>query len=322
MIDSTRTIGLDAVVSECTEILSPVFKKTAREEAFHVIADYLAVSLLNVRLDMDRIWISSEQKTDIILRINRRKNREPLQYIAGSAWFMGDMFLVGKEVLIPRPDTEILVEEALRIAQEIIPAEPGAFAFLEFCTGSGCIALSFVKKMKEAGFKPSGIATDISAEALSYATKNAQLLGCADDVVFIQKDLLTGDPGSLSTTSPASAGSFPMIFANPPYVRSDIIPALEPEVAAYEPSLALDGGPDGFLFYRRILEHAAVLLSPGGWLLLEIGFDQKDGITDMLQKTDLYDSVSIKEDYGGNPRVAIAKKKGGEHGRQVRIISL
>ena len=310
MIDPTRTIGLDTVISECTEILSPVFKKAAREEASHVIADYLSVSLSKVRLDMDRIWISSEQRTHIFERVNRRKNREPLQYIAGSAWFMGEMFHVGKGVLIPRPDTEILVEEALRIAQQIIPKEAGAFGFLEFCTGSGCIALSFIKKMKEAGFKPTGIATDISAEALSYAAKNAQRLGLADDIIFIQKDLLAGEPGSLSTMPPAAKGSLPMILANPPYIRSDVIPALEPEVASYEPSLALDGGPDGFLFYRRILEHAAVLLSPGGWILLEIGYDQKDGIMDMLQKTDQYDIVFIKKDYGGNPRVAIAKKKG------------
>ncbi len=310
MIDSTRTIGLDRVVSECTEILSPVFKKAAREEAFHVIADYLSVSLSKIRLDMDRMQIGSEQQTEILERIFRRMNREPLQYIAGSAWFMGEMFHVGKGVLIPRPDTEILVEEALRIAKEILPKEPCAFWFLEFCTGSGCIALSFIKKMNEAGFETTGIATDISAEALSYAVKNAQRLGYANDVVFITENLLTGEPGCLSPEYPVPKGSFPMILANPPYIRSDVMPALEPEVVSFEPSLALDGGPDGLLFYRRILEHAAVLLAPDGWILLEIGYDQQDGILDMLKKTSLYDRISIKKDYGGNPRVAIARKKG------------
>ena len=284
MIDPAPTIGLDTVVSECTEILSPVFKKAAREEAYHVIADYLSVSLWKLRLDKERTVISCRQRADILERVFRRRDREPLQYIAGSAWFMGEMFLVGKGVLIPRPDTEILVEEALRIAQETLQKQAGAFRFLEFCTGSGCIALSFVKKMKEAGYMPLGIATDISAEALSYAVKNAQRLGCADDVVFLQENLLSGMPGSLSRECPAAKESFPMIFANPPYIRSGVIPALEPEVVSFEPILALDGGPDGFLFYRRILEHAASLLAPGGWILLEIGYDQQDGITDMLQK--------------------------------------
>lgn len=316
MIDSSPSISLKTVVSESIGILTPIFQKTARDEAYQVIADCLSVPPSKIRLDMDRMTVNSGQRKEIIEKINRRTKREPIQYIAESAWFMGEQFKIGKGVLIPRNDTEILVEEALRIAKETlfpsvssissIPSgstSSGDFRFFEFCTGSGCIALSFLIKMNEAGLDARGVATDISSEALSYAAENAKRLDCADQIRFFQWNMLSGQ-------FPAGYDKYRMILANPPYIKSDVIATLEPEVLLYEPAIALDGGMDGLRFYRCILDYTENLLAPDGWVLFEIGYDQEQEILEMVKETGFFERISIIYDYGGNPRVVSAKKKG------------
>ena len=317
MIDPSRTIALKTVVSESAAILAPFFQKTAREEARRIIADVLSVTPSKIRLDMDRMTVDEQQEKDIIAKTRRRAKHEPLQYIAGSACFMGEEFQVGEGVLIPRGDTEILVEEAIKIAIETLsltsgkPAfcpetiPPETFRFLEFCTGSGCIALSFIKKMKESGWDISGLVTDLSPEALFFAEQNAQRLGCSDRIRIVQQDMMS-DVSCLA----ADHGPFQMILANPPYIRTDVIADLEPEVALYEPRIALDGGKDGLVFHRRILECARTLLSPGGWILIEIGYDQENKIRKLFDETGLFETTSVKKDYGGNPRLAIGRRKG------------
>lgn len=298
--------SLKEVIRQCTEILAPVYGESAVYEARSLIAGYLSVSPSDVRLNADRIPVDANQIKGIYAWAARRLRREPLQYIAGTAYFMGEKFLVGKGVLIPRNDTEILVEEAISLAEN----DAGCRApFLEFCTGSGCISISFIKRMQEKGYPVYGTATDISPAALSYAQKNAGLLGCNDRIRFIQHDV-TGDCTLLKEAVPDCR----LILANPPYIKTDVIPTLDPEVSCHEPHLALDGGADGLYFYRKILESANTILEPGGWILLEIGYDQENEILDLFHKDTGYETVYIKRDYGGNPRVAVAKK-GIRHGR-------
>ena len=328
MTGSSFSITLDSVISESIGILLPVFPKTAREETYKVIADCLSTSPPTIRINRDRMTVTHEQKKEIIEKTVRRANREPLQYIAECAWFMGEPFRIGKGVLIPRSDTEILVEEALRIAKEtLLPsvssvssvpsissvfsssAPSKEFRFFEFCTGSGCIALSFLKKMRDAGLAAKGVATDISPEALGYAAENARRFDCADRIRLVEWDMFADQ---IPLTEEKHPEKYAMILANPPYIRSDIIATLEPEVSLFEPAIALDGGPDGLRFYRRILDCAEDLLAPDGWILLEIGYDQEQEVRALVEKTGRFGQISSIRDYGGNFRVVIAKKKGCE----------
>jgi len=310
-----QTFDLGLIISESIGILAPGFPKTAKEEAYRIAAALLSVPPSKIRLDMARMTVDATQKNEIIEKVHRRLKHEPLQYIMGSSYFMGEEFTVGEGVLIPRADTEILVEEALKIAKEwLFPCfpssecpnsfTPGDFGFLEFCTGSGCIALSFIKKMKEAGFDINGVATDISCRALSYAAENARRLHCSSQIQIVQWDMMS----DLSDFA-ADHENYQMILANPPYIKTQVIPTLEPEVALYEPPLALDGGSDGMRFYHRIAECAKTMLAPGGWILLEIGYDQENEIQKLFEEAGFFEKISVKKDYGGNPRVAIGRKK-------------
>ena len=306
MICPSDSITLDAVLAESIEILMPVFPETARDETYRIMADYLSVPFSRLRTDRDRMTVTCGQKEEMIKRVNRRAKREPPQYLAKTACFMGETFRVGKGVLIPRNDTEILVEEALRIASAI----PGDFRFFEFCTGSGCIALSFLKKMREAGRTARGVATDLSPDALDYAAENAISLGCTDRIRLVEWDMF-------SSPLPVEEAKFEMILANPPYIRTNIIATLEPEVSLYEPMIALDGGPDGLRFYRRILACAEELLAPDGWILLEIGYDQEQEVRSMVERTGCYGQIGCVRDYGGNPRVIAARRMEGTDGEQI-----
>ncbi|MHB1484337.1 MAG: peptide chain release factor N(5)-glutamine methyltransferase [Saccharofermentanales bacterium] len=296
-------LRLDTVIDEFSGILAPVYGKDAIKEAKKVIADYLDISTSLLRFDAAKINITPVQKHEIAERIGRRAKHEPHQYLSGTAYFMGEKFQVGRGVLIPRSDTEILVEVAADIAKK----EPGdglVFNFLEFCTGSGCISLSFIREMLSSGRDVRGTATDISAEALFFAARNTDMTGMSSKLKLIRHDIMSDLqlPGSCSAP-------FDMILANPPYVRTGIIPLLEPEVSEYEPHLALDGGIDGLRFFRRILECSEMFLAKGGWLVMEIGYDQEIQILDLIGETDAYENVAIKKDYGGNPRVVSGKKK-------------
>lgn len=290
-------IPLDAVLSESVGILAPVFPETARDEAYRILADYLSVPFSRLRFDRERMTVTYGQKEEIVRRADRRAKREPLQYIAGTVSFMGETFRIGKGVLIPRNDTEILVEEALRIASAI----PGDFRFFEFCTGSGCIALSLLKKMHEAGRMAHGVATDLSPEALAYAAENTATLGCTDRLRLVEWDMF-------SDLFFMDEGKVELIVANPPYIRTSVIATLEPEVSCYEPMIALDGGLDGLRFYRRILDCVEQLLAPGGWIVLEIGYDQEQEVRSMMEETGYFRQTACVRDYGGNPRVIAARR--------------
>lgn len=215
-----------------------------------------------------------------------RAKRIPLQYLTGEQGFMGLIFQVNPHVLIPRQDTESLVEEAGKILKEKQNAR-----VLDLCTGSGCIIISL------ACFYKFGLAVgaDISGEALKVARENAKRHKV--DVSFIQSDLFTG-----------ISGKFDIIISNPPYIRTGVIASLEPEVREYEPILALNGKEDGLYFYQNIIKQAEEYLVHGGDLLFEIGYDQGEQVSGLLASYG-YTDIKIKKDLAGLNRVCMGKRK-------------
>lgn len=232
--------------------------------------------------------------------IRRRAAREPLAYIVGEQSFMGLPFVVSRDVLIPEQDTENMVEEALRHLED-------GSRILDLCTGSGCILLSLLHYSNDCV----GVGTDISAPALEIARRNADALGLSGRVMWMQGNLFDAlPPVSETDRSPFEnifirPEKYDMIIANPPYIRSDVIDTLAPEVCCAEPRLALDGGADGLDFYRRIIRQAPAHLVIGGRIMLEIGFDQAEDVAALLQENGYY-GVEVIRDYGGNDRIVTA----------------
>lgn len=212
--------------------------------------------------------------------LERRCTRMPLQYITGEQEFMGLTFSVNEHVLVPRQDTETLVEQAEKKLS-------AGMRLLDLCTGSGCILISLLARVP--GVR--GLGTDISADALEIAAENADRLDVANRAQWIQGDLF----------APVE-GNFDVIVSNPPYIRREEIGGLMPEVADYEPRGALDGGRDGLDFYRRIIAEAPEYLKEGGWLLLEIGCDQAADVTALMAEAGFVRTATVR-DLSGLDRV-------------------
>lgn len=226
--------------------------------------------------------MSDEIKIEYVAAITKRAERIPLQYILGEQEFMGFTFKVTNAVLIPRQDTETLVEEALHL---LMPKDK----VLDLCTGSGCIIISLSLLSKE--IKAYG--SDLSKQALLVAKENAKNNGAV--VEWIRSDLFEN-----------IHEKFQVIVSNPPYIPTEVIMELEPEVRDYEPQEALDGREDGYYFYRKIIEKASDYLEKDGWLALEIGYDQAAEVCDLLEEQG-FSQVSVKKDLAGLDRVIIAQ---------------
>lgn len=222
--------------------------------------------------------------------VEREKGR-PLQYILGGWEFMGLPFFVGEGVLIPRNDTETLVEAVLK-------KQDGLETVLDIGTGSGCIPVALGRH----GSFGKLFAVDISPSALAYAEKNARRNGV--EVEFFESDLFSALPGKWK-------GVLDAIVSNPPYVRREEIPELMPEVREFEPESALDGGVDGLDFYRRIIREGREWLRPGGWLFFEIGHDQGTELVRLLTEGGFW-QIEIRKDLAGMDRVALGRKTGTE----------
>lgn len=224
--------------------------------------------------------LEPEQWTAFETLIRKRAERIPLQYITGEQEFMGILFHVNSNVLIPRQDTETLVEEALKIVR------PG-MKVLDLCTGSGCILISILKNVTGV----EGFGYDISKQALLVAKENAKENGVV--ATFERSDLFDN-----------ITDSFDVIVSNPPYIRTAEIVTLMPEVAQFEPIGALDGMEDGLHFYRKIIAESADYLNENGSLLFEIGCDQGTEVSDMMKDAG-YSDVQVIKDLAGNDRVVI-----------------
>ncbi len=212
--------------------------------------------------------------------LRERGKRIPLQHLTGEQEFMGLSFTVNERVLIPRQDTELLVEEALKRLR------PGA-RVLDLCTGSGCIAISLKKIRPDLDVT----ASDLSGQALEIARENAKRLRA--DVDFVQSDLLE-----------ELSGAFDMILSNPPYIPTKTIDTLMEEVRFHDPKMALDGGADGLFFYRRIIAESKSHLTRGGWLIFEIGHDQGETVSHMMMEGS-YTGVRVIKDLSGLDRVVV-----------------
>lgn len=221
----------------------------------------------------------------------RRAERIPLQHITGVQEFMGLEFVVNEHVLIPRQDTEILVETALEKLKEQLLHAPEQVRLLDMCTGSGCILLSVLHYAdREYDDKEiTGIGADVSPDALRVAKQNGENLNIKAD--WKETDLFE-----------RIEGTFDMILSNPPYIPSEVIETLQPEVREHDPRLALDGKEDGLYFYRKIIEESRKYLKPGGRLIFEIGAEQGEAVSSYMKECG-YRSVAVKKDLAGLDRV-------------------
>lgn len=217
--------------------------------------------------------------------IDKRCERYPLQYIFGEWDFFGETYTVNENCLIPRSDTEMLVEYAIKNL-------PAGAHFADLCTGSGCIAVSTLVHRRDA----TAVGLDLFTETVKLAERNAQRNGVKERFNTVCTDLLAGNP--------FREGEFDAIISNPPYIRTAVVDTLEEELFS-EPRAALDGGEDGLIFYRKILSDYAVSLKKGGFILFEIGYDQEKDIIALAQRHGF--DCQVKKDLSGNPRMAILK---------------
>jgi release factor glutamine methyltransferase len=228
----------------------------------------------------------------------RRANREPLQYLLGTQEFCGVEFEVEPSVLIPRPETELLVDAAVRYAgmQSAAGRRP---VIVDMGTGSGCIAVTLARRMPLAVL----YATDRSAEALRVAKRNAERHGVAGQVTFLEGDLLQ------PLRACGVSGRADLVISNPPYIAEREWEALQPEVRLFEPRIALAGGEDGLAIYRRLVLEAAKLLTTAGWLIMEVGQGQVHPILALIEATGRYGTVDVRPDQAGIDRVVAAQKQ-------------
>ena len=236
--------------------------------------------------------------------IDRRSKGEPVQYIMGSQEFMGLEFIVNENVLIPRQDTETLVEDALEIINtgtlrgEDMDVKRKEWDILDLCTGSGAIGVSLARIAN----KVNVTCSDISEGAIKVAKENAQKHGVAKSVKFEQGDFFK--PFSKHFRKQ----KFDMIISNPPYIKSSIIPTLQKEVCEHEPLSALDGGESGLDFYERIVSGVGSHLRKSGVLLLEIGHDQGEAVSGLLSRNGEFTSIRVLKDLANRDRIVFAKK--------------
>jgi release factor glutamine methyltransferase len=256
-----------------------------------------AMSLLTLVLQKDTTFLiahgeyelTTGEAADFERALRRRQNREPFQYIAGSQEFYGLDFHVSPDVLIPRPETEILVEAAI----EILSAQ-GRPAFCEIGVGSGCISVSVLHAIADA----TAVGVDISAAALAVAARNAQSNGVAERLTLREANLFD-----------TLTGTFDLIVSNPPYIPDADIDDLQAEVSRFEPRTALAGGEDGLSIVRRIVAGAPAFLRPGGYLLIEIGFDQS-GRVKQLFDPGVWRDIRLLTDLQGIERVVETQLRG------------
>ena len=276
-------------IHELLELGSKNLREVGQEEpkalAKRILAFLLKKDVSYLAIHPEEI-VETKIETDFNEAIQKKQEGIPLQYITNMQEFMGINFYVDENVLIPRPDTEVLVEEVIKLAKE-----KENIAILDMCTGSGAIAIALAEYLTNAKIT----ASDKSKKALGVAQKNAK--NTKASIQFIESDLF----GNIKD-------KFDIIVSNPPYIESDVIKCLDKEVQK-EPMMALDGGKDGLDFYRKIAKQARAYLNEDGYLALEIGYNQKEKVKELLKKEG-YREIYSKKDFGDNDRIVIGKKVG------------
>ena len=275
-----------------------------------LLAHLLKMPRMKLYLNFERALAPGE--TDALREfIKRRAAHEPLQHIVGSTSFCGFEIAVNKHVLVPRPETELLAELGWQFLSTLNSQLSTA---LDFCTGSGCIAIAIAAKCPNAKI----VAADISEDALALAKENAAKNNVAERIEFLQGDgfAVLSSVGQASRLSPpekknSETGATPvlrfdLLISNPPYIPSAEIATLQPEVRDFDPHLALDGGADGLEFYRLIASQAKTFLKPAGKIMVEFGDGQAEAIRNIFE-TEKWIVEAVKEDYSQRARILIAK---------------
>ena len=252
-----------------------------------LILEYTLKKTREYLIIYDKKEVTPKQRDEYVLNIKRLIQGEPLQYITGLQEFMKLRFLVTKDVLIPQPDTEILVEEVISIAKKI--DNP---TILDLGTGSGSIAISLAKYVQNTKL----VAIDISQKAIDIAKKNAKLNGVSNTIDFMQSDLF----------NKLKNQKFDIIVSNPPYIPTKEINSLPIEVQK-EPKIALDGGEDGLEIYRKIVKEAYKFLNRQGFLCLEIGYNQKEKVKKIIDAQRKYVETYFKKDLCQNDRIVVTR---------------
>ncbi|MGC8898042.1 MAG: peptide chain release factor N(5)-glutamine methyltransferase [Bacteroidota bacterium] len=260
-----------------------------------LLAHALGCRRLDLYLQFEKP-LTEEELASFKSLLLRRLKHEPVQYILGEAHFMGFSFTVEPGVLIPRPETEILVGEALKYLSDVPTENPRV---LDVCTGSGNIAISLAK-MSEKRIQVDAL--DVSREALRVAAKNIEKHGVSEQVQLVHADVMNDQLASLLDAP------YDLIVSNPPYVPTSEITQLEPEIQLYEPLSALNGGEDGMRYISRIVKLTHELLLPQGMLIFEVGHDEAEKARALCDNEELV-NVHIVKDYSGIERVVIANRK-------------
>ena len=289
---------IKSVLQWTTEYFTRLGLESPRVDAEILLAKALNCNRVKLYIDQDKPLSQLELNTMHQL-VERRGTYEPVAYILGTKGFMQDDFLVTPAVLIPRPETELLVEELGHLFKDE-PCE-----FLDIGTGSGAIALSLLRLLPQAHAK----AVDISSDALQVATANAKNLGLADRVKFVKADVYSG----------LDSQRFDLIVSNPPYIPDDVIPTLAKDVQR-EPRLALAGGSDGLDFYRRIVKDGALHLSQDGVLALEMGIGQSKDVAEFCHQHG-YTVTAILKDYAGIDRHLFATTADSKYADKILAIN-
>ncbi len=277
--------------------LSSAGVENPRGEAELLLAEALLIRRQDLWLQPERT-LGKEETTRWQKFIERRSAREPFAYIIGRKEFWSLEFKVNREVLTPRPETELLIESLLDIAQK----SPGRedLMILDMGTGSGNIAIATAREFPESKV----IAVDISHEAIMVARENICRHGLSDRIYLAQSDLF-------ASLKPGKTGKFDYILSNPPYIKSEELDKLMPEVRDHEPRSALDGGASGLEFYERIIPESCCMLKPEGFLIMEIGADQAGAIIQLIEKQGGYEVPDVRLDYSGRDRIISVKRRAG-----------
>lgn len=275
---------IQELIKKTAQTLADSGRDNALFDAHQIIRHVFSYSPIQLVLNHNQDASRYEEKVAELTK--RRASGEPLQYILGTQEFMSLEFFTDKNVLIPRQDTETLVECVLENAKD-------CFNLLDIGTGTGCIPLSVAYYNKKARVR----GLDINESAITLSSRNAEKLHLKNRAVFEKLDILTQIPN----------GKYDVVTSNPPYIETHVIPTLQEEVRDYEPHLALDGGSDGLVFYRRICHIAPQFLNPGGLLIFEIGYDQGESVSKLMEES--FEEIQVIRDLAGCNRVVMGRMK-------------
>lgn len=278
-----------------TDYLEKKEIESPRLSAEILLAHQLNIDRVKLYLNFDQPLLDKEVAGYRLL-IKRRLSREPIQYITGVQEFWSLDFTVGPQVMVPRPETELLVKHALALCRGNGLAEGDCARILDLGTGCGAIAVAIARELEGVAVW----ASDVSKEALDIARGNAKRHGVEERIEFVLSDLWQGLSNQELT--------FEVIVSNPPYIKSEAIDSLPPEVRDYEPRQALDGGKEGMFYIRNIIQEAPKYLNPGGWILLEMDPEQTTKALGLIETSNSYGEKVRLKDYSHNHRVVMAQK--------------